>query len=141
MLYLAMIILIPVIGVLYMRLQKQDREIRELKQLAEDRKNRLHEAELQLEAERSRLPDLEKRLTDCGAREEQAGKEAQQWETACDAVHTLANTIHLYASLAEEESTSEPIREKQAEIIRMSEEILRVTPASRSTSGKERKEV
>jgi len=42
-----------------------------------------------------------------------------------DEVWDDTNTIHLYAELSDEESTSVSIKEKQSEIIRLSEKIMR----------------
>lgn len=47
-------------------------------------------------------------------------------EKICDEIWHHANTIHLYSSLAEEESKSITMKEKQKEIIRTTEEILNI---------------
>jgi len=42
-----------------------------------------------------------------------------------DDIWASSNTIHLYAALSDEESNSVSIKEKQSEIIRLSEKIMR----------------
>ena len=51
---------------------------------------------------------------------------ADEIEKICDEIWHHANTIHLYSSLAEEESKSITMKEKQKEIIRTTEEILNI---------------
>ena len=59
-------------------------------------------------------------------REYQAFRSADEIEKIYDEIWNHANTIHLYSSLAEEESKSITMKEKQKEIIRTTEEILNI---------------
>jgi len=55
-----------------------------------------------------------------------AFRSADEIEKIYDEIWNHANTIHLYSSLAEEESKSITMKEKQKEIIRTTEEILNI---------------
>ena len=57
---------------------------------------------------------------------DQAFRSSDEIEKICDEIWNHANTIHLYSSLAEEESKSITMKEKQKEIIRTTEEILNI---------------
>ena len=57
---------------------------------------------------------------------DQAFRSADEIEKIYDEIWNHANTIHLYSSLAEEESKSITMKEKQKEIIRTTEEILNI---------------
>lgn len=107
--YILFILLVLIIAVLVICLRKKDREI---------------------QAIQSEVTQLKKHA-------EQAKKEAMVSDTVQEEaepdifgndfyhiVWNRVNTIHLYASLTEGEDTSASVKEKQTEIIRMSEEIL-----------------
>jgi len=55
---------------------------------------------------------------------EQAVRTAEEATAIKDEIRDHINTIHLYASLSEEESHSASVKEKQKDIIRLSEIIL-----------------
>lgn len=63
-------------------------------------------------------------LTDLQTQAEATKTAAQDSGQTQNDLWTLANTIHLYAALSEEEARTASLREKQAEILRASEAIL-----------------
>ena len=84
----------------------------------------------QLQKERDQLQErmnhLEEQREHLQMQTDQAFRSADEIEKICDEIWHHANTIHLYSSLAEEESKSITMKEKQKEIIRTTEEILNI---------------
>lgn len=107
--YILFILLVLVIAVLGICLWKKDREIQAIQSEV---------TQLQKQAEQEKKKAI---VSDT------AQEEAESDTVRNNFYHTVwnrVNTIHLYASLAEEENASASVKEKQADIIRMSEEIL-----------------
>ena len=73
-----------------------------------------------------RMNHLEEQREHLQMQTDQAFRSADEIEKICDEIWHHANTIHLYSSLAEEESKSITMKEKQKEIIRTTEEILNI---------------
>ena len=73
-----------------------------------------------------RMNHLEEQREHLQMQTDQAFRSADEIEKICDEIWNHANTIHLYSSLAEEESKSITMKEKQKEIIRTTEEILNI---------------
>ena len=73
-----------------------------------------------------RMNHLEEQREHLQMQTDQAFRSADEIEKICDEIWHHANTIHLYSSLAEEESKSIIMKEKQKEIIRTTEEILNI---------------
>ncbi len=107
--YILFILLVLIIAVLVICLRKKDREIQAIQSEV---------TQLQKQAEQAKKKAM---MSD-------NVQEKAEPDTARDDFYHIVwnrvNTIHLYASLAEEEDTSASVKEKQTEIIRMSEEIL-----------------
>ena len=84
----------------------------------------------ELQKERDQLLEqmnhLEEQREHLQMQTDQAFRRADEIEKICDEIWHHANTIHLYSSLAEEESKSITMKEKQKEIIRTTEEILNI---------------
>ena len=84
----------------------------------------------QLQKERDQLQErmnhLEEEREHLQMQTDQAFRSADEIEKIYDEIWNHANTIHLYSSLAEEESKYITIKEKQKEIIRTTEEILNI---------------
>ena len=84
----------------------------------------------QLQKERDQLQErmnhLEEQREHLQMQTDQAFRSSDEIEKICDEIWNHANTIHLYSSLAEEESKSITMKEKQKEIIRTTEEILNI---------------
>ncbi len=71
---------------------------------------------------------LRKTETECQKlrqRLEMTGKTAAGAEEIKDTVWEYMNTIHLYASLSEEEAKTQSLKEKQKQILQMAEELLK----------------
>ena len=73
-----------------------------------------------------RMNHLEEQREHLQMQTDQAFRSADEIEKIYDEIWNHANTIHLYSSLAEEESKSITMKEKQKEIIRTTEEILNI---------------
>ena len=73
-----------------------------------------------------RMNHLEEQREHLQMQTDQAFQSADEIEKIYDEIWNHANTIHLYSSLAEEESKSITMKEKQKEIIRTTEEILNI---------------
>lgn len=62
---------------------------------------------------------------------EQTAKDLQQClnnqEKRCQLIWEASNTVHLYASLSEEDTQSQALKQKQAQIQRLSETILQLS--------------
>lgn len=70
------------------------------------------------------LQEVQTQVKQMQAETEQAVRTAEAIEAIKDEIREHTDTIHLYASLSEEESSSVSIKENQTEIIRLSEKIL-----------------
>ena len=73
-----------------------------------------------------RMNHLEEQLDNLQMQIDKVFRSADEIEKICDEIWNHANTIHLYSSLAEEESKSITMKEKQKVIIRTTEEILNI---------------
>lgn len=92
--------------------------------------NQLQAQHDRLQKERDQLQErmnhLEEQREHLQMQTDQAFRSADEIEKIYDEIWNHANTIHLYSSLAEEESKSITMKEKQKEIIRTTEEILNI---------------
>lgn len=82
---------------------------------------------IRLQGKETQIQKFETQMKELQDKVEKAHERAFQLGTIYDAIWDCANTIHLYAALSEEESRSELIKEKQAEILRLSEKIVQLT--------------
>ena len=78
----------------------------------------LRKKEIQFRGVQAQMSQMQKQM-------EQAIQMSDGIKAVRDEVWDSANTIHLYAALSDEESNSASIKEKQSEIIRLSEKIMR----------------
>ena len=114
--YILFALLIVIAAAFAIIVQKKDRKIQELLQ----ERDRLRQRAEQSEQETKKLEEAaQAELCRQAKREFSAETESVQ-----NKIWDWANTIHLYASLAEEETGSEAVKEKQREIKRSAEEIL-----------------
>lgn len=82
---------------------------------------------IRLRKKEMQLLELQTKLYQMQTETEQAvrtAEEATEIKDEIDEIRDHINTIHLYASLSEEESHSASVKEKQKDIIRLSEIIL-----------------
>lgn len=107
--YILFILLVLIIAALVICLRKKDREIQTIQSEV---------IQLQKQAEQEKKKAI---VSDTVPEDAEPDTDRDDF---CHTVWNRVNAIHLYASLAEEEAASASIKEKQAEIIRMSEEIL-----------------
>lgn len=122
MLYLLFIPLIVLIAFLIGSIQKRNKEIQEIRQKAElirQLSDELKQKAAELESAKAAAEQRVKELNTAQAEnlEKLQKRDSMQAEiTAC------IDTIHLYASLAEEEAASASVKEKLVEIIRSAEQ-------------------
>lgn len=69
--------------------------------------------------------DVQAQMSQMQEQMEQTIRMSNDIKAVRDEVWDSANTIHLYAALSDEESNAVSIKEKQSEIIRLSEKIMR----------------
>lgn len=79
---------------------------------------------IRLRKKEMQLLELQIKLYQMQTETEQADRTAEEATAIKDEIRDHINTIHLYASLSEEESHSASVKEKQKDIIRLSEIIL-----------------
>ena len=79
---------------------------------------------IRLRKKEMQLLELQTKLYQMQTETEQADRTAEEATAIKDEIRDHINTIHLYASLSEEESHSASVKEKQKDIIRLSEIIL-----------------
>lgn len=58
---------------------------------------------------------------------EQTRAKESEFDKMCDVIWDSANTIHLYAALSEESARDAALRQNQQEILRITQELLRLT--------------
>ena len=83
-----------------------------------------------------RMNHLEEQREHLQMQTDQAFRSADEIEKICDEIWHHANTIHLYSSLAEEESKSITMKEKQKEIIRNSNSDIKTLIKELADNGK-----
>lgn len=127
--YILFALLIVTAAAFAIIVQKKDRKIQELLQ----ERDRLRQRAEQSEQEIKKLEALQAEILRESKEKEAAQAElcrqakrkiSAETESVQNKIWDWANTIHLYASLAEEETGSEAVKEKQREIKRSAEEIL-----------------
>ena len=125
MLYIILLFAFIVIY-LMMLVRRQKDEMSEIK-IQMDQLQAQHD-ELQKERDQllEQMNHLEEQREHLQMQTDQAFRSADEIEKICDEIWHHANTIHLYSSLAEEESKSITMKEKQKVIIRTIEEILNI---------------
>ena len=125
MLYIILLFAFIVIY-LMMLMRRQKYKMSEIK-IQMDQLQAQHD-ELQKERDQllEQMNHLEEQREHLQMQTDQAFRSADEIEKICDEIWNHANTIHLYSSLAEEESKSITMKEKQKEIIRTTEEILNI---------------
>ena len=77
----------------------------------------LRKKEIQLREVQAQMSRMQEQI-------EQTIQTSNDIKAVRDEIWASANTIHLYAALSDEESNSVSIKEKQSEIIRLSEKIM-----------------
>ena len=119
-------VFVVVVVYLMMLMRRQKEKMSEIK-IQIDQLQAQHD---RLQKERDQLQErmnhLEEQREHLQMQTDQAFRRADEIEKICDEIWHHANTIHLYSSLAEEESKSITMKEKQKEIIRTTEEILNI---------------
>ena len=125
MLYITLLFAFIVIY-LMMLMRRQKDKMSEIK-IQMDQLQTQHD-ELQKERDQllEQMNHLEEQREHLQMQTDQAFRRADEIEKICDEIWHHANTIHLYSSLAEEESKSITMKEKQKVIIRTTEEILNI---------------
>lgn len=127
--YILFALLIVIAAAFAIIVQKKDRKIQELLQ----ERDRLRQRAEQSEQETKKLEALQAEILRESREKEAAQAElcrqakrefSAETESVQNKIWDWANTIHLYASLAEEETGSEAVKEKQREIKKSVEEIL-----------------
>ncbi|MBO5130548.1 MAG: hypothetical protein J6B95_09430 [Oscillospiraceae bacterium] len=78
----------------------------------------LRKKEIQLREGQAQMSRMQEQI-------EQTIQTSNDIKAVRDEIWASANTIHLYAALSDEESYSVSIKEKQSEIIRLTEKIMR----------------
>ena len=125
MLYIILLFAFIVIY-LMMLMRRQKDKMSEIK-IQMDQLQAQHD-ELQKERDQllEQMNHLEEQREHLQIQTDQAFRRADEIEKICDEIWHHANTIHLYSSLAEEESKSITMKEKHKVIIRTTEEILNI---------------